>query len=72
MEKPAKVQTKVEVTYSGVSEGVNQRFDSPACWFVCVCSSLSSLIVAGILYSYGIFFPFILEEFNAGKATTGT
>lgn len=73
MAKETLVNTKELVKYDGVSdEGTGrQTMDGLVSWFVSICSSLSSLIVVGTIYSYGIFFPLILEEFQEAKATTG-
>jgi len=53
------------------SEYIKQHLDSKVSWFVCVCSSLANVIIMGCLYTYGILFPRILDEFQAGKARTG-
>lgn len=71
MAKETLVSTKVLVKYDEVSDEGSQTMDGLVSWFVSICSSLSSLIVVGIIYSYGIFFPLILEEFQEAKATTG-
>jgi hypothetical protein len=50
---------------------VDEGFDKPSAWFVCVCCSLASMINLGSSYTYGLFFPSILDEFQAGKSATG-
>ena len=49
----------------------SQRLDSKVSWFVCVCSTTANIIILGCIYTYGILFPKILDEFHAGKARTG-
>ena len=41
-------------------------------YFVCFCGFLSILIAVGCSYSYGLLFPVLLDEFEEGKAKTGT
>ncbi|KXJ28964.1 Monocarboxylate transporter 9 [Exaiptasia diaphana] len=44
--------------------------DCKASWLACVCASLASFVCVGTCCVYGIFFPAILSEFQAGKAKT--
>lgn len=39
-------------------------------WVVCLACAASNIIVCGIVNTYGIMFPFLLEEFQQGKALT--
>ena len=45
--------------------------DSAFSWLVAFCGFLSNVIILGCSYSYGVLFPELLQEFHAGKATTG-
>ena len=49
----------------------NPQPDSCWSWVVCVACSISNTIIVGIIISYGIIFPTLLEEFQEGKAITG-
>lgn len=44
--------------------------DSCWSWVVCLACAASNSLVCGIVNSYGIIFPFLLEEFQQGKALT--
>ncbi|KAK2571247.1 Monocarboxylate transporter 4 [Acropora cervicornis] len=48
----------------------NPQPDSCWSWVVCVACSISNTIIVGIIISYGIIFPTLLEEFQEGKAIT--
>lgn len=39
-------------------------------WVVCLACSVSNTIIVGIIISYGVIFPTLLEEFQQGKAKT--
>lgn len=45
--------------------------DSRWSWVVCLACALTNIIICGVVFSYGIIFPILLEEFQQGKATTG-
>ena len=45
--------------------------DSCWSWVVCLACALTNIIICGVVFSYGILFPTLLEEFQQGKATTG-
>lgn len=45
--------------------------DSCWSWVVCLACAASNSLACGIVNSYGIMFPFLLEEFQQGKALTG-
>ena len=45
--------------------------DTAFSWLVAFCGFLSNVIILGCSYSYGVLFPELLQEFRAGKATTG-
>ena len=45
--------------------------DSCWSWVVCLARALTNIIICGVVFSYGIMFPTLLEEFQQGKATTG-
>ena len=49
----------------------NPQPDSCWSWIVCLACSISNMIIVGIIVSYGIIFPTLLEEFQQGKAKTG-
>ena len=49
----------------------NPQPDSCWSWVVCVACAISNTIIVGIIISYGIIFPTLLEEFQEGKAITG-
>lgn len=38
---------------------------------VCAVCAFCNSIICGLTYSYGIFFPALLDEFHQGKANTG-
>ena len=40
-------------------------------WIVCVAGVLSIVIVLGIMLTFGIIYPTLLDEFKAEKAKTG-
>ena len=46
--------------------------DSCWSWLVCFAAVLSNVIICGFTYSFGILFPALLDEFQQGKAKTGT
>ena len=45
--------------------------DSRWSWVVCLACALTNIIICGVVFSYGIIFPILLEEFQQGKASTG-
>ena len=45
--------------------------DTAFSWLVAFCGFVSNVIILGCSYSYGVLFPELLQEFRAGKATTG-
>lgn len=49
----------------------SNSFDGKESWFVCICCMFANVIVIGCVYIYGIFFPFLLDEFQGGKTKTG-
>lgn len=44
--------------------------DSCWSWVVCLACALTNIIICGVVFSYGIIFPTLLEQFRQGKATT--
>ena len=49
----------------------NPGTDTCWAWVVCLACTVSNVIVGGIVVSYGVIFPTLLEEFQEGKAKTG-
>lgn len=49
----------------------NPQPDTCWAWVVCLACTVSNVIVGGIVVSYGVIFPTLLEEFQEGKAKTG-
>ena len=41
-------------------------------WYVCAAACVTQFILAGVENSFGILFIYILDEFGAGKADSGT
>ncbi|KAK3728501.1 hypothetical protein QZH41_002364 [Actinostola sp. cb2023] len=65
------VTRKTDKFKNGIFEiGKSYQLDGKFSWFVCLCSSMANIVVIGTMYTYGILFPRILEEFQAGKART--
>lgn len=71
---------QVEVTGSGkkttqvvtCAESSSPQQDSCWSWLVCFAGVISNVVICGFTYSYGILFPTLLDEFQQGKAKTGT
>ena len=49
----------------------NPEPDTCWSWVVCLAGAVSNMITCGIVVSYGVIFPTLLEEFQQGKAKTG-
>lgn len=45
--------------------------DSAWAWFICVLGLTSSVIILGLVFSFGVLNPVFIEEFHEGKARTG-
>ena len=71
------MQTDRNIVADDSSEKINNcsvkkpQPDSCWSWVVCVACAISNTIIVGIIISYGIIFPTLLEEFHEGKAITG-
>lgn len=48
-----------------------QQEDSVWSWFVCGLGLISSILILGFLFSFGVLNPVLLEDFRQGKARTG-
>ncbi|XP_031560147.1 monocarboxylate transporter 13-like [Actinia tenebrosa] len=57
-------------TWMSFIQDTDNELDKCTAWRVCFCCSLASMINLGSAYTYGLFFPSILDEFQAGKAAT--
>ena len=51
----------------GKRDGADGRW----AWVVCICGTFSCMVVLGFCFSFGLLFPFLLNEFGQGKAKTG-
>ena len=66
-----------DMSEDSISDQPNRRIakepkpDSCWSWVVCVACALTNIIICGVVFSYGIIFPTLLEEFQQGKAATG-
>ena len=54
-----------------VSEKNLRQPDSYWSWIVCTVGIISNVIVWGSVYSFGMIFPHLLDEFKQGKSNTG-
>ena len=55
----------------GIRQDSTSMHDSPFSWLVAISGFLCNVIILGESYSFGVLLPALLEEFNAGRATTG-
>jgi len=67
--------TEIIVNQDGLQQFQARRksCDPDSCWswLVCVVCAFCNIIICGLTYSYGILFPWLLDEFQQGKAKTG-
>ena len=54
------------------AERISPRQDSCWSWVVCFAGVVSNIVICGFTFSYGILFPALLDEFQQGKANTGS
>ena len=47
------------------------RPDSWWSWLVCAASAMSVVIIMGIIYSFGLLLPTLMETFDETRQTTG-
>jgi len=47
------------------------RPDSLWSWLVCAASAMSVVIIMGIIYSFGLLLPTLMETFDETRQTTG-
>lgn len=45
--------------------------DSSWSWVVCICAAICQMIYMGILRSFGVLFPTLMEEFQSTRERTG-
>ncbi|XP_020629610.1 monocarboxylate transporter 4-like [Orbicella faveolata] len=66
--------TEIIVNQDGLQQFQARRksCDPDSCWswLVCVVCAFCNIIICGLTYSYGILFPWLLDEFQQGKAKT--
>ncbi|KXJ21545.1 Monocarboxylate transporter 14 [Exaiptasia diaphana] len=60
--------TTIISTYDKSSK-MNQ-LDGITSWIVCLCVVMTNSILFGTMFIYGIFFPFLLKEFQESKSRT--
>ena len=45
--------------------------DSIWSWFLCLCATLCMILTTGLVYSLGVLFPVLIEDFGESRERTG-
>ena len=48
-----------------------RKLDSCYSWVVCICGTLASAVTIGLMFSFGVLYPVLLDHFKESKDKTG-